>query len=292
MCDYNSDGASMKLRDISGRLFTRAATIYLRQAYKDHAIPMAVSSRLDWIARWESLSDIWNDQHFEVVGDDGAKHFFLRLGSWVYPHMKLGVVECQGVSGEYVFVADTHDRHFVVDQHAPDFEQFQRIKRCNELLKTRIEKAWKLEGIPTALSLTGPLERFLVTRPVSEGREQVLIVDDTPATLTVEKVILEKNGFNVVACDSGAGAIEAAKKYNFDAGVFDIMMPDLNGYELVESLARQGLKNFPIAFSSAMMSDQVKMDDVEGYIQKPFAPRFFIEKVEKLLLETPFAMIR
>jgi len=273
----------MRLSQIDGALFAKAVTTYLRLAYKDRAIPIRISSQLDWISSWGNAESVWCDHHFEIHQGYAGYQYFLRLGNWFYPHMKLGVVECSGCSGEFVFVADTHDRHFEVDPNTPDFELFQQIQRQNELLKVEIEKSWSEAGIPTASTLLSRFPKPLVSRPLAEGSTNVLIVDDTPATLKLERRVLEKSGYNVIECDSGAAAIEVAKNYNIDACVMDIMMPDMDGYEVVKTLDILGLRRFPIAFSSAMITQQVRLDMVEGYIQKPFMPSFFVEKVGELI---------
>ena len=277
----------MRLSQIDSTLFKRAVTTYLRLAYRERAIPIRTTSLLDWLCNWDKMENVWREEHFETITESGYRKYFLRLGNYFYPHMKMGIVECTGSPDEFVFVADTHDRHFEIPRSAPDYEAFQQLQRMNEVLKEEIEKSWSARGIPTASTLYNRFPTpFLSNNLVREGL-QILVVDDTQPTLILERKLLERSGFNVIACDSSSAALEAAKNYHIDAAIIDIMMPDMDGYELVDQLNLMGLKRFPIAFSSAMLIQQVKLEKADGYIPKPFTPDFLVRTIRELIALEP-----
>jgi len=72
----------------------------------------------------------------------------VRLGNYVYPHMKL-VIEPRPDGRGYLFRADTHDRHVRVPPSSPEYAVFQELMEKNQKLAEGIEHAWATEGLPT-----------------------------------------------------------------------------------------------------------------------------------------------
>ncbi len=66
-------------------------------------------------------------------------------------------------------------------------------------------------------------------------RGKVLIVDDEVDVVGTLQVYLSENGFKTLGCTSAKGAIEALKKYDFDLLLIDLMMPEMNGIELLKA---------------------------------------------------------
>ncbi|MBF0224860.1 MAG: response regulator [Desulfobacterales bacterium] len=103
----------------------------------------------------------------------------------------------------------------------------------------------------------------------------ILIVDDTPANLTVLGDMLKYEGFQVRPVPNGKLALRAAEKEPPDLILLDIMMPDMDGYEVCLKLKENNnLKDIPIIFISALndTKDIVKALTSGGvdYITKPF----------------------
>lgn len=121
----------------------------------------------------------------------------------------------------------------------------------------------------------------------SQGTVRVAIVDDDPGIVKVISVILKTNGFEVVDALSGAMALTLIKTERPDVVLLDIMMPDVDGFEVCRQMkADPGTKDIPIIFVSA----KTGMDHVEkglelgadGYIIKPFAPAVLIAKIREV----------
>lgn len=66
-------------------------------------------------------------------------------------------------------------------------------------------------------------------------RGKVLIVDDEIDIVNTLQAYLSEKGYKTLGCTSGKGAIEALKKYDFDILLIDLMMPEMNGIELLKS---------------------------------------------------------
>jgi two-component system, sensor histidine kinase and response regulator len=103
----------------------------------------------------------------------------------------------------------------------------------------------------------------------------ILVVDDTPANLRLLCEILDNKGFRVREVPNGNLALKVAEKEKPDLILLDIMMPDMDGFEVCRLIKEnQNLKDVPIIFISALNDtiDIVKAFKVGAadYITKPF----------------------
>jgi len=116
----------------------------------------------------------------------------------------------------------------------------------------------------------------------------ILIVDDTPANLTVLSAILGKRGYRVRPAINGALALKAAQKAVPDLILLDVQMPGLDGYEVCRQLkADAQTRAIPVIFISALddVLDKVEAFQVGGvdYITKPFQIEEVLARVENQL---------
>jgi len=103
----------------------------------------------------------------------------------------------------------------------------------------------------------------------------ILIVDDTPANLRLLADILAQAGYLVRPARSGAMALTSAQSNPPDLILLDIMMPDLDGFEVCRRLkANQLTQNIPVIFISALNDVEEKVQSFAlggvDYIAKPF----------------------
>ncbi|MCK5523937.1 MAG: response regulator [Thiomargarita sp.] len=106
-------------------------------------------------------------------------------------------------------------------------------------------------------------------------KNNIIIVDDTPANLQFLNSALTKQGYQVYSTINGKMAIKIAKREQPDLILLDIKMPDMDGYEVCTHLkADEETRDIPIIFVSALNEtfDKVKAFSVGGvdYITKPF----------------------
>lgn len=121
---------------------------------------------------------------------------------------------------------------------------------------------------------------------MSDHREaNVMIVDDVPENLTLLSVILRKANYDVDVFTNGAEALDVAHQKPPDIILLDICMPEMDGYEVCQSLkSDKQFSRIPVLFISALSQTQEKVKgfDVGGqdYITKPFQVREVIERVK------------
>jgi putative two-component system response regulator len=106
-------------------------------------------------------------------------------------------------------------------------------------------------------------------------KPDILVVDDTPANLHLLASMLKKRGYKTRPVPTGLLALQAALSDPPDLILLDVNMPEMNGYEVCQSLkADDKLKDIPIIFISALneLLDKVRAFSVGGvdYITKPF----------------------
>jgi PleD family two-component response regulator len=116
----------------------------------------------------------------------------------------------------------------------------------------------------------------------------ILIVDDTPANLTVLSAILGKRGYRVRPAINGTLALKAAQKAAPDLILLDVQMPGLDGYEVCRQIkADAQTRAIPVIFISALddVLDKVEAFQVGGvdYITKPFQIEEVLARVEHQL---------
>ncbi len=109
----------------------------------------------------------------------------------------------------------------------------------------------------------------------------ILMVDDTPANLELLSGMLKGRGYNVRAAINGGLALQAVRNDPPDLILLDIMMPDMDGYEVCAELkSEEKLKDIPVIFLSSLTDtfDKVRAFGAGGvdYITKPFQ----LEEVE------------
>ncbi|MFW5705861.1 MAG: response regulator, partial [Bacteroidota bacterium] len=119
---------------------------------------------------------------------------------------------------------------------------------------------------------------------MSEKSEQlILIVDDNPNNLQVLGSILSTKGYKIALAKSGTEALEFIAKEPPDLVFLDIMMPDMNGFEVCEKLkSQEETRMLPIIFVSALSNPQHKVKAFEtggvDYITKPFNMAEVVER--------------
>ncbi|MFB8794245.1 MAG: adenylate/guanylate cyclase domain-containing protein [Microcoleus sp.] len=116
----------------------------------------------------------------------------------------------------------------------------------------------------------------------------ILVVDDTPDNLRLLIRILQKQGYKVRPVTNGFSALEAIQSSPPDLILLDIMMPDLDGYELCQQLkAEPQFSQIPIIFLSAIEEgiNKAKAFEVGGsdYITKPFQMKEVLARVSNQL---------
>ena len=111
-------------------------------------------------------------------------------------------------------------------------------------------------------------------KPTS-AREEILVVDDTPASLRLLTELLTRHGYHVRPAEDGALALESAAAKTPDLILLDVSMPGMDGYEVCRRLkADEKSSRIPVIFISAFGDTRQKVTGFEAggidYITKPF----------------------
>jgi len=90
--------------------------------------------------------------------------------------------------------------------------------------------------------------------------KKILCVDDDPANLALLEAMLEPKGYQVVTVDNGPEALERLHGEPFDLVLLDVMMPDLNGYEVCKRIkADAPTKDIPVVMVTALADRSSKL---------------------------------
>jgi DNA-binding response OmpR family regulator len=116
--------------------------------------------------------------------------------------------------------------------------------------------------------------------------KKVLIVEDEPEMARGLRDILEFEGYQVATAGSGQEGLNRLAQGPYDCIVLDIMLPDMNGYQVCEQIRRQKL-NTPIIMLTAKAQDYDKIRGLEvgadDYMTKPFSVGELLARVMALL---------
>jgi two-component system OmpR family response regulator len=121
---------------------------------------------------------------------------------------------------------------------------------------------------------------------VSEEPLRVLVVDDEPGIVDVVSMALRHQGFEVSSADTGSQALAEARASRPDAMVLDVMLPDMEGFEVARRLAAERA-GIPILFLSARdnTADKVRGLTTGGddYVTKPFSLEELVARLRNIL---------
>ncbi len=125
----------------------------------------------------------------------------------------------------------------------------------------------------------------------SDAQKQVLVADDDPAILRLVKVIVEKEGYAVITARDGKEAYKLLQSNeSFVAAVFDVVMPYIQGTELVRYMqSEKRLMKIPVIMMTAEQNPRLSSESFSAgaiaFLPKPFTTsqlqtmlRMFVQK--------------
>jgi DNA-binding NarL/FixJ family response regulator len=118
--------------------------------------------------------------------------------------------------------------------------------------------------------------------------KRLLLIDDDPNLILLVKDYLEFRGYEVITAENGQEALEVLEKDTPDMIICDVMMPQMDGYSLVENVRKNPRTSWiPVLFLSAkgQSADRVKglNTGADVYMVKPFEPEELVAQVESSL---------
>jgi two-component system OmpR family response regulator len=121
---------------------------------------------------------------------------------------------------------------------------------------------------------------------VSTTTARVLVVDDEPHIAELVSLMLRYEGFEVATADTGRDALAEIERFRPDLVVLDVMLPDLDGFEVQRRLARDGSR-IPVLFLTAREATEDKVRGLtlgaDDYVTKPFSVDELLARVKAVL---------
>ena len=118
---------------------------------------------------------------------------------------------------------------------------------------------------------------------------RVLVVDDEPSITDLVATVLRYEGFQVQTAATGRTALAAVTAFRPHLVVLDVMLPDLDGFEVQRRLAADGLR-VPVLFLTARDSTEDKVRGLtmgaDDYVTKPFSLEELVARVRAILRRT------
>lgn len=115
--------------------------------------------------------------------------------------------------------------------------------------------------------------------------KKILVVDDEIKIAEVVKSYLESSGYSVYSAYNGTEALRIFEKINPSLIVLDLMLPDMSGEEICETLRKKS--RVPIIMLTAKIEEEDILKGLnigaDDYITKPFSPRQLVARVEAVL---------
>ncbi|MGE4219096.1 MAG: response regulator transcription factor CtrA [Alphaproteobacteria bacterium] len=115
---------------------------------------------------------------------------------------------------------------------------------------------------------------------------RVLLVEDDPHTLRSITLMLDSEGYVVDTADLGEDGLEIGKLYDYDLIILDLMLPDIDGYEVLRRL-RDARVDTPILILSGLTELDAKVKGLgfgaDDYLTKPFEKRELLARTKAII---------
>ena len=124
--------------------------------------------------------------------------------------------------------------------------------------------------------------------PDEFNRRRILVVDDEERMVRFIRLNLEHDGFQVSEAFNGKEAIQKIRDVTPDLILLDVMMPDLDGFEVLETVRE--VSQVPVIMLTAKGEEDDRVRGLElgadDYVTKPFSPRELVGRVKAVLRRT------
>jgi two-component system, OmpR family, response regulator len=155
--------------------------------------------------------------------------------------------------------------------------KFARSSHSKRALTWSDDRVEKIEPMAETVPGQGP------------GQGGLLVVDDEPFLRDAVAASLRFLGFEVTAAETGTEALRLARNGRFDLVVLDVMLPDVDGFEVVRRLRRDGSR-LPVIFLTAKDTQDDKVTGLtlggDDYMTKPFGLEELAARIRTVLRRT------
>lgn len=120
------------------------------------------------------------------------------------------------------------------------------------------------------------------------SKYKILVVDDEKRMVRFIQLNLEQDGFQVITAYNGNEALEQVRTQLPDLVLLDIMMPDIDGFEVLKKIRE--VNDVPVIMLTAKGEEDDRVKGLElgadDYITKPFSPRELVSRIKAVLRRT------
>lgn len=126
----------------------------------------------------------------------------------------------------------------------------------------------------------------------TEPRIKLLLVEDDDLIRELLKQKLEKNGFTVIVSTDGTGVVDIIRSQHPDLVALDLLMPEMNGYEVLDALAKdEALRKVPVVVVSNLgQDDEIRRCKEKGavdfLIKANYTPTQMVQKLREIYMRT------
>lgn len=119
-------------------------------------------------------------------------------------------------------------------------------------------------------------------------RYRILIVEDQSEISDIVAKYLEREGYQCQICDNGLKAIELIAQDTFHLLILDVMLPGINGFEILKTLRQSS--DVPVIMLTAKIGENDRIqgfdNGADDYVTKPFSPKELVRRVSAILRRT------
>lgn len=118
---------------------------------------------------------------------------------------------------------------------------------------------------------------------------RVVCIEDEPEMIDLVRLILSREGYEVIGAPGGIKGLEAVEDLTPDLVLLDLMMPDMDGWEVYQRMkSNPNLKHIPVIVVTARAQSIDKVlglhiAKVDDYITKPFGPAELLKSIQRVL---------
>lgn len=115
---------------------------------------------------------------------------------------------------------------------------------------------------------------------------RVLLIEDDPSVAKSIELMLKSDGYTIDATDLGEDGLEIGKLYDYDIIILDLMLPDMDGYEVLKRLRAAKIET-PILILSGLSELDSKIKGLgygaDDYLTKPFDKRELLARIQAIV---------
>jgi CheY-like chemotaxis protein len=139
--------------------------------------------------------------------------------------------------------------------------------------------------------ITENIEYWIINGNIknNDSKTRVMIVDDEPDVISILKIVLEDNGFQVDSFEEPILALKTYKTGLYDLLILDIKMPEMDGFELYDEIkkiddeAKVCFLTASEMYYSKLREDKYCSLDKDLFIQKPIENEQLVQHINKIL---------